>query len=49
MENRSVNTDSKRNEEFQGEASNSSATIVNYLYFSKIKTTQVALLYTKST
>ena len=28
---------------------NSNATIVNYFYFSKIKTTQVELLYTKST
>ena len=42
-------TDFRRIEGFQGETSNLSATIVNYLYFSKVKTTQVMLLYTKST
>ena len=40
----SVNTHFRRNEGFQGETSNSSATIVNRLCFSKIKTTQVVLL-----
>ena len=42
MENWSVNTDFRRNEGFQGETANSIATIVNYFYFSKIKTTQVS-------
>ena len=49
MENWRVNTDFWLNKEFQDKSSNSSATIVNYLYFSKMKTTEVVLLYTKST
>ena len=48
MKNWSANTDFRRNVSFQGKTRNLCATIVNYLYFSKIKNTQV-LLYAKST